>query len=217
MEENNLISDKHILIYSKQLSNIHTQEYLNEIEYVIKNFCGKVILNLNELDLQNVTKDTDIFVCGNIGFYSNEIVSGRDLIFGPDSNPDSNSIDLREEELVWRALEICKCEDFMKRTNFDDKRKWIYSPNIGMSGGQKGRVGLARTIYRIMCSQPQYITLDEVDKCIQSEMVVEIMSNVFEYAKQNNILAFIIAHNPDVKKMDSFDQVIKFSNGIICK
>jgi len=112
-------------------------------------------------------------------------------------------------------LEICKCEDFLKRTNFEDIRKWIYTPNIGMSGGQKGRVGLARTIFRIICLKPKYITLDEVDKCIQSEMVVEIMSNVFEYAKLNNILTFVIAHNQDVKKMKLFDQVINFSHGII--
>ena len=75
MQENNLITNKHILIYSKQSSNNHTQEYLNEIDFVINNFCGKVIFNLNELDLQNISKDRDIFVCGNIGFYSNQLVN----------------------------------------------------------------------------------------------------------------------------------------------
>jgi ABC-type multidrug transport system fused ATPase/permease subunit len=135
------------------------------------------------------------------------------LVLDIDLNPIS--INLEEEELVWKSLEICKCGDFLKRTNFDNKCKWIYSSNIGMSGGEKGRVGLARTIYRIMCSKPKYITLDEVDKSIQSEMVVEIMSNIFEYTKKNNILTFIIAHNPDVKKMKLYDQVIKFTNGII--
>ena len=153
------------------------------------------------------------------------IVSGRDLNLDSDGNPldsDGNPLDINlekeEEENVWKSLEICKCGDFLRRCNDNtqDNRKWIYSYNIGMSGGQKGRIGLARTIYRIICSKPKYITLDEVDKSIQSEMVVEIMSNIFDYTRTNNIIAFVIAHNPDVKKMD-FDQVIKFTNGVISK
>lgn len=71
---------------------------------------------------------------------------------------------------------------------------------IDMCGSQKGRVGLARTIYRIFKYKSKFITLDEVDKSIQSEMVVEIMNNIFDYMKSNQILTFVIAHNPDVKK-----------------
>lgn len=190
-------------------------------EYTTKLFVDEKKINgfdcFNSIRYYNEQSEN---ICWKPSVY--EIVSGRDLEFDSDLNPILSDIDMNvdmdvdlEEELVWKSLEICKCDDFLKKNNYGDGRKWIYSPNIGMSGGQKGRIGLARTIYRIICSRPKYITLDEVDKCIQSEMVVEIMTNIFEYAKANNIITFVIAHNPDVKKMELFDQVIKFTNGTI--
>ena len=143
-----------------------------------------------------------------------EIVSGEDLIFDSEKNLINYNHDI--ESKVWKALSICSCGDFLKLENNANKLKWIYTPNIGMSGGQKGRVGLARTIFRIIKNKPKFITLDEVDKSIQSEMVVGIMKEIFHYAKINGILMFIIAHTEQVKKLDGvYDQVINFNKGII--
>ena len=45
--------------------------------------------------------------------------------------------DVKNEHVVWKAITICSCCDFMKRDNVEDDLKWIYSENIGLSGGQE--------------------------------------------------------------------------------
>ena len=144
-----------------------------------------------------------------------EIISGNYIEY--DNNNIPIYIDKNDEEIVWNSLTICLCLDFLKKENITNELKWIHTRNIGMSGGQKGRISLARTIYRIMTRKPIFITLDEVDKAIQSELVVPIMQNIYKYTRENNILLFVICHNPDMKKLSEYDQVIEFVNGIAIK
>jgi ABC-type bacteriocin/lantibiotic exporter with double-glycine peptidase domain len=137
------------------------------------------------------------------------------------TNTNTNSIDIQDEDIVWEALELCCCDDFLKRENISDNymsgKKWIHTKNIGMSGGQKARISLARSIYRIFTNKPKMITLDEVDKSIQSELVCKIMKNIYKYTKENNILVFVICHCTDIKKLKCYDQIIHFEKGIIKK
>jgi ABC-type iron transport system FetAB ATPase subunit len=144
-----------------------------------------------------------------------EIISGRHIEYDDKNIPIY--IDKDDENIVWDALTICLCLDFLKKENITNELKWIHTRNIGMSGGQKGRISLARSVYRIMTRKPIFITLDEVDKAIQSELVVPIMQNIYRYTRENNILLFVICHNPDVKKLSEYDQVIDFVNGIAIK
>jgi ABC-type multidrug transport system fused ATPase/permease subunit len=142
-----------------------------------------------------------------------EIVSGKTIHMDKLTGPVE--VDKTDEELVLEALTICSCLDFLKRDNVTSDSKWIYTRNIGMSGGQKGRVALARSIYRVIKTCPKIVTLDEVDKAIQSELVVGIMKNIYRYARTNNILMFVICHNSDVAKLDEYDQIIRFDKGVI--
>ena len=144
-----------------------------------------------------------------------EIISGYYIEYNDDNIPIYINKD--NENIVWDALTICLCLDFLKKENIKNELKWIHTRNIGLSGGQKGRISLARSVYRIMTRKPMFITLDEVDKAIQSELVVPIMQNIYKYTRENNILLFVICHNPDVKKLQEYDQVIDFINGIAIK
>jgi ABC-type multidrug transport system fused ATPase/permease subunit len=151
--------------------------------------------------------------CYELSIY--EIISGNNnLIY---NNGIPCNINKYDEDIVWSALTICSCLDFLKRNNIINELEWIHTKNIGMSGGQKSRIALARSIYRIMTRKPKMITLDEVDKAIQSEMVVQIMQNIYRYTRENNILTFVICHNPDVKKLTDYNQVINFVNGVAIK
>jgi ABC-type bacteriocin/lantibiotic exporter with double-glycine peptidase domain len=142
-----------------------------------------------------------------------EIVTGKTIHMNKEFGPvETNELD---EDIVWEALTICSCLDFLKRDNVFGDSKWIYSRNIGLSGGQKGRVALARSIYRVITTCPKIVTLDEVDKAIQSELVVGIMQNIYKYARTNNILMFVICHNSDVGKLNEYDQLINFNKGVI--
>lgn len=142
-------------------------------------------------------------ICWKPSIY--EIISNKEII------------NKEDEEIVWQAITISSCLDFVKRENIEDERKWIHTKNIGMSGGQKGRIAIARATYRIITMKPKFITLDEVDRAIQSELVVAIMQNIYNYARENKILVFVICHNPDVKKLAEYDQTIRFDKGIITK
>ena len=132
-----------------------------------------------------------------------------------DIDIEVDKVNKADEDIVWNALTICSCLDFLKRDNVTNELKWIYTKGIGLSGGQKGRIALARSIYRVMTLCPKIVTLDEVDKAIQSELVVGIMTNIYKYARINQILMFVICHNSDVKKLDEYDQLIKFNKGVI--
>ena len=137
-----------------------------------------------------------------------------------------NNFDSTVEENVWTALVIACCLDFVKRDNDVNDLKYIYSDKVGLSGGQKARIAIARSMYRVIVNKPKILTLDEVDKAIQSELVCEIMKNIFKYTQDNNILLFVICHNRDVKELKYYNDVLhkefsyyskklNFTNGVI--
>lgn len=191
---------------------IPSSEYSSTIKLEKKNNSHTQIAGFDVLTKIRYYNEQSEDICWKPSVY--EIVSGEDLKFDTEKNP--TNIDKDTELMVWEALIICSCGDFLKLENQPNELKWIYTPNIGMSGGQKGRVGLARTIFRIIKHKPKFITLDEVDKSIQSEMVVGIMKSIFEYARINHILMFVIAHTEQVKKLTGvYSQVVNFTKGII--
>lgn len=122
-----------------------------------------------------------------------------------------------EDELkVWSAIQITLCDNFM--TNIEDndsKKKYIHSKNVGLSGGQKYSISVARTIYRIIKNQPQIVTLDEIDKSIPTEIVIKIMENIYEYCISKKILLFVISHLPKVNEMEYYNKTVEFKNGSV--
>ena len=109
------------------------------------------------------------------------------------------------------------CLDFVKRDNVENEHKWIHTKNVGLSGGQKGRVALARSVYRIIINKPKIVTLDEVDKAVQTDIITQIMTNIYSFTRSNKILVFSICHSPDVQRLNEYDQVLRFVNGSIVK
>jgi len=188
-------------------SVIPFSEYSSEI--LLDNY-----INISGFDYLTTTRyynEQQESICWKPSVY--EIITGKNIGYDKSMNP--NQIDLLDEDIVWNALSICSCLDFLKRDKIKSKNKWIHTKNIGISGGQKGRIALARSIYRIMVSKPKIVTLDEVDKSIQTELVVNIMRNIFDYTKKSNILVFIIAHSSEVKQLKFYNQVIRFEKGLM--
>lgn len=120
-----------------------------------------------------------------------------------------------DENLVKRALNIAQCQDFVKFTNnTNDDRKWIHTKNINPSGGQKGRISIARIIYYVLKYQPKIVILDEIDKSIQANLAVKIMLDIFDYCRQNKIICLVAAHSTEVKNM-GYDLILHFNKGEI--
>ena len=109
-------------------------------------------------------------------------------------------------EFVMLALEMCCCTDFVTIDNVHDSK-----PKF--SGGQEGRVKIARTVYRILTTFPKIVLLDEIDKAVQPGTVVKIMDNIFKHCKENKIFTFVIAHTTEMQAKEKYDKVITFVKG----
>jgi ABC-type multidrug transport system fused ATPase/permease subunit len=195
-----------IIPYNEYDSNIVIYQYKN---HIIKNIIGfDVITESRYYNEQQESIGWKRSIC--------------EIIAGPTITEQTKEIEQMEiteqiESDVWKSIEMTMCLDFVKRYDIENELKWIHTKNVGLSGGQKGRIALARSIYRIISTKPKIVTLDEVDKAIQATLVAQIMSNIYSYARSNNILVFSICHSPDVQKLNVYDQVLSFTNGLITK
>lgn len=133
-----------------------------------------------------------------------EIVSGLQ----PTSTPDPEI-----EKMVWQALQMAECGDFLEDPNVVSKdKKSIYTKNISPSGGQTVRIGVAKILFFLFQMKPSILILDEIDKSVQKDLVMKIMNNIFKYCRENTICCIVVAHNSKVQKM-KFDSVITCKNG----
>src|SRR5437870_4697827 len=66
--ENILLTKKHILILGKYKNLNIDSEYVKELEYIKKNFCGLVICNFESINQisKHLRDDTILYLCGNI-------------------------------------------------------------------------------------------------------------------------------------------------------
>lgn len=75
----------------------------------------------------------------------------------------TNKVDAKTDDNVWLALDISQCSEFVSDEKGTDKT-WIYDPEPEFSGGQEGRIEIARTVYDILVSEPKVLLLDEIVK-----------------------------------------------------
>lgn len=130
------------------------------------------------------------------------------------NNLCANKEDQTVVDRVMQALKVAQALDFVSETQISDK-KWIHDEQPHFSGGQAGRVCIARAIFRLLSPQETKIAVfDEIDKAVQGDMAKSIMEDIFALCKQRGILCLTIAHSTEVKNMN-YDQVIKFNNGQI--
>lgn len=124
-----------------------------------------------------------------------------------------NNTDLIIKENIWTALKMAQCSDFLRQDEADTELMSIYSKNI-LSGGQKARVSIARTIYNIIINKPRMVVLDEIDKAVQGHTVKIIMELLFDYCRKHGIICLVSAHSRESKEL-FYDQTIVINKGII--
>lgn len=122
-----------------------------------------------------------------------------------------------EKEILWQVIDMCSCTDFVSENDDGGSKKWIHATKITLSGGQEGRVMLARTMFRVIQNKPLLVIFDEIDKAVQAEEMVKIMKNIYRYVKQKKIITFVIAHSTEIKVMNAYDQTLIFVDGQVSK
>jgi len=145
-----------------------------------------------------------------------EIITGKYILYPTETTQFNiyNLVDIVDEDLVWKAIEMAQCLDFIKRYNEENDLKWIHLRDINPSGGQRGRIRIARIIYNILKQNPKLIVLDEVDTAFQGKMGISIMTSIFDYCRLNRIICLVSAHSTEVKQL-SYDAHIYLRKGLV--
>ena len=119
------------------------------------------------------------------------------------------------EKDLSRALTMAKCGDFLTMDQSSKRDlKWVHTKNINPSGGQKGRIVIAKVIYRMLQGQPRLLILDEIDKAFQADLAVEILGDIMAYCREKRIICMIAGHSTEVKSM-KYDLKFHFENGVV--
>ncbi|QGR53693.1 ABC transporter [Moumouvirus maliensis] len=137
-----------------------------------------------------------IYAEQNIPYNWNETI--QNIIIG------ENNFNLSILSLV---IKLSECEEFI---NPDD----LNSSGINLSGGQKGRICIAKFLYHAIISKSKFFILDEIDKSLQSNLAVKIIDNIMNYCRDNQICLVLAVHCEEAKKLN-YNQVFRFNNGEI--
>lgn len=129
-----------------------------------------------------------------------------------------SSEEKRDPALVIKALEMAFCGDFVSISNDGNEvKKDLYKKNPGLSGGQKARIGIASSLYRCLVreSHPAMVIFDEIDRALQEEMALDLVSSLVSYFKEHGTMVFVCAHLERVKQAQTLwnGGVITFLNG----
>ncbi|BCS82843.1 putative ABC transporter ATP-binding protein/permease [Cotonvirus japonicus] len=115
--------------------------------------------------------------------------------------------------LICQALQIACCEDFISIN--DPKCRFNLESNcMNLSGGQKGRIMIAKIVYEILICKPKLLLLDEIDKSLNTDLALNVIKKILNLCIKNKIACIIVAHNNEINNL-SFDNVLHFDNGII--
>jgi len=99
MKENKLITNKHILVYTKILSENAEKIHIIDFENIKKKFCGLVVSELDELNVKHKS-DTIIFMAGDIGQIYENIKDKQKNIFCIIRELSYNYVESDEHEVL---------------------------------------------------------------------------------------------------------------------
>jgi zinc transport system ATP-binding protein len=134
-----------------------------------------------------------------------------DIVTGTEYQKGTNPPDL---DTVHDALRLAACADFVDIDCSNPNLVSIFKEKHTLSGGQKGRICIARTIYQMIRDDPSVVILDEIDKSVQAVLAELIMNNIFSFCRTNKILCLVTAHSTEVKQM-AYDLCLEFKQGTI--
>ena len=154
-------------------------------------------ISIGSTSLQNISPSVWREKCG--------VVMQDGYIF---NNTIAENIAIGEEyinkEKLKKAVEIANIKDFIEELPLSYNTK-IGNEGVGMSGGQKQRLFIARAVYK----EPEYIFFDEATSSLDANNEKIIMNNLQYFFKGKT--AIIIAHRLSTVK--NADKIIVLDNG----
>lgn len=133
------------------------------------------------------------------------IVMQEGLIF---SETIERNIATSEEEIdyekLYKSIEIANLTEYIQSLPLGIKTK-IGSSGIGVSGGQKQRLLIARSVYK----NPDFIFFDEATSSLDAENEKKIINNLDVFFKNKTVI--VIAHRLSTVK--NADQIVVLKKG----
>ena len=124
--------------------------------------------------------------------------------------------EVKKRGVVLDALRLAQCSDFVWCDIGEPigNMKSIDQPNPGMSGGQKQRLCLARCLYQYLITRnsgkkPMMVVIDEVDRALQEEMAVELVTKLVDTLKKDGVIVLACVHSERVKECSVWNKVYK--------
>jgi ABC-type transport system involved in cytochrome bd biosynthesis fused ATPase/permease subunit len=117
-----------------------------------------------------------------------------------------------DTNLVRQVLDIVNLGDVLRDQFKDNLNTQI---NNKLSGGQIAKLGLARSLFRVLTSNPSILILDEPDKGIPESEAVDIINKILKRATNCGCMVFLTSHLDVVKTKIKYDQILNVENGKI--
>lgn len=112
------------------------------------------------------------------------------------------------EEEIKRSLDLSFSSEFVKK--LPNTINFILKNNAtNLSGGQKQRINIARGFI----GKPKILIFDDVTSALDLYTESQVLKNIFDYTKSNNITTFISSQKTSTVKNCS--KIIVFNNGEI--
>ena len=113
-----------------------------------------------------------------------------------------------KDDEIAKSLELSCSSEFVNK--LPNKFDFILQNNAtNLSGGQKQRINIARGFI----GKPKILIFDDVTSALDLYTESQVLKNIFEYSKENNITTFISSQKTSTIKNCS--KIIVFNNGEI--
>ena len=156
-------------------------------------------INLGSDDLTNISHSAWRDQCGVVmqdGYIFNDTIANNIAI----------GQDIIDKERLKNAVEIANIKDYIDALPLGYNTK-IGMEGVGMSGGQKQRLFIARAVYK----NPHFIFFDEATSSLDANNEKIIMKNLNQFFKERT--AVVIAHRLSTVK--NADQIVVLEKGTI--
>lgn len=156
-------------------------------------------INLGNNHLSNISHSAWREQCGVVmqdGYIFNDTIANNIAI----------GQDVIDKERLRKAVEIANIKEYIDTLPLGYNTK-IGMEGVGMSGGQKQRLFIARAVYK----NPKFIFFDEATSSLDANNEKTIMENLNEFFKERT--AVVIAHRLSTVK--NADQIVVLEQGKI--
>jgi ATP-binding cassette subfamily B protein len=156
-------------------------------------------INLGNNHLSNISHSAWREQCGVVmqdGYIFNDTIANNIAI----------GQDVIDKERLKKAVEIANIKDYIDQLPLGYNTK-IGMEGVGMSGGQKQRLFIARAVYK----NPNFIFFDEATSSLDANNEKIIMENLNQFFKERT--AVVIAHRLSTVK--NADQIVVLEKGKI--